>query len=158
MKFTHGAVFLVGLAFLSPSVSAQMSFNEEQTAVWNIVAQSWEDEAARNGKWPAAYIHEDVVGWGADWPLPRKGDSMVKWSRFSEQSNKTLMYELFPAAIVVVGDTAVVHYVAVDVSENYEKKRERSSIGVVETLVRDGSTWKFLSLTGFEIDSDGGTD
>ena len=79
----------------------------------------------------------------------------MKWSRFSDQSNTTLMYELFPAAIVVVGDTAVVHYSAVQVSENYEKKRERSSEGLVETLVRDGNTWKFLSLTSFDIDSDG---
>ena len=79
---------------------------------------------------------------------------MAKWARFSDQSNKTLMYELFPAAIVVVGDTAVVHYSFVQVVEDYEKKRERSSGGLVETLVRDGDSWKYLSLTGFDIDSD----
>ena len=147
---------LVTFVALCAVSSAQQgdSWNEEQTEVWNIVSQSWEDDVARNGEWPAAYIHEDVVAWDADWPLPRKGDSVARWARFSDQSNTTLMYELFPVAIVVVGDTAVVLYSVVQVSENYEKKRERSSDGLVETLVRDGDTWKFLSLTGFDIDSD----
>ena len=79
---------------------------------------------------------------------------MVKWSRFSEKTDKTLMYELFPAAIVVVGDTAAVHYNAVTVTEDYAAKRERTKQGLIETLVRDGRSWKFLSLTSFELSSD----
>jgi hypothetical protein len=35
----------------------------------------------------------------------------------------------------------------------YEAKRKRSSQGLIETLVRDGQTWKFLSLTSFDIKS-----
>jgi hypothetical protein len=54
---------------------------------------------------------------------------------------------------VVVGTTAVVSYNSVVVGENYEKKRERSAGGLIETLVYDGKTWKFLSLTSFEIGS-----
>ncbi len=75
---------------------------------------------------------------------------MAKWSRFSDETSKALEYELFPAAIVVVGDTAVAHYSTVVVRENYEKKRKREVEGLIETLVRDGRSWKFLSLTSFE--------
>ena len=35
-----------------------------------------------------------------------------------------------------------------------KKERERESTGLVETLVRDGNSWKFLGLTSFTRDSD----
>lgn len=141
---------LLGYASIAPAET----WDEDQTAVWSVVSKSWEDEVARNGKWPGDYIHADVVSWNVNWPAPRHGDSMVKWSRFSEKTDTTLMYELFPAAIVVVGDTAAVHYSVVTVAENYEKKRERETEGLIEVLVHDGGTWKFLSLTSFEMGSD----
>jgi hypothetical protein len=56
-------------------------------------------------------------------------------------------------SIVIAGTTAVVNYNSGTVSEDYEKKRERSAGGLIETLVYDGKTWKFLSLTIFEIGS-----
>ena len=129
-------------------------WSKDQSAVWGVVSQSWEDEVARNGKWPADYIHKDVVAWGEEWPKPRGADSMVKWSRFGEQQGKTLIYELFPSKVVVVGDTAVVNYHSVQVQEDKEKKTERSVTGLIETLVRDGDSWKFLGLTSFEVESD----
>jgi hypothetical protein len=125
----------------------------EQTAAWSVVTQSWEDEVTGNGKWPAKYIHEDLVAWGASWPQPRDSSSVTKWSRFDQEAGKTLIYELFPVAIVVVGDTAVINYNSVTVAENYEMKRKRSTTGLIETLVKEGETWKFLSLTSFEIKS-----
>ena len=128
-------------------------WSKDQSAVWGVVSQSWEDEVARNGKWPADYIHKDVVSWGAEWPQPRGAASMVQWSRFSQERGKTLIYELFPTRVVVVGDTAVVNYHAVQVQENMEKKTERTVTGLIETLVRDGDSWKFLELTSFEVKS-----
>ncbi len=78
----------------------------------------------------------------------------MKWSRFSEKADKTLMYELFPVAIIVVGNTAVVHYNTVVVSEDHAAKRERTMRGLIETLVLDGRNWKFLLLTSFQLGSD----
>ena len=128
-------------------------WSEDQTAVWSVVTQSWQDEVAGNGKWPTHYTHEELVSWGATWPQPRDSASVTKWSRFDQLAGKTLIYELFPVAVVIVGDTAVVNYNSVTVAENYEMKRKRSTTGLIETLVKDGKTWKFLSLTSFEIKS-----
>lgn len=126
-------------------------WSKEQTAVWSVVTQSWEDEVAKNGNWPTNYVHKDVVAWGESWPQPRGLESMAKWSRFGEQTDTTLIYELFPVSIVVVGNTAIVNYNTVSVGNNYEEKRERTAQGLIETLVYDGKTWKFLSLTNFQI-------
>jgi hypothetical protein len=102
---------------------------------------------------PASDIHEYMVSWAAFWPQPRNSSSVTKCSRFDQQSAKTLIYELFPVAVVVVGDIAVANYNSVTVAENYEMKRKRSTTGLIETLVNDAKTWKFLSSTSFEIKS-----
>ena len=144
---------MVAFAGLVSTVQAG-DWSKDQSAVWGVVSQSWEDEVARNGKWPADYIHKDVVSWGAEWPRARGAESMVKWSRFGQERGKTLIYELFPGKVVVAGDTAVVTYHSVQVQVNNEKKTERSVTGLIETLVRDGDSWKFLGLTSFQVESD----
>jgi hypothetical protein len=143
---------MLALLSLTTLVMAD-EWSKEQTAAWAVVTASWEDEVAGNGKWPSNYVHQDLVAWGASWPQPRDSASVTKWSRFDQQAGKTLIYELFPVAVVVVADTAVVNYNSVTVAENYEMKRKRSTTGLIETLVKDGKSWKFLSLTSFEIKS-----
>lgn len=149
IKVTGTICALLWLVLTTPIEAAE--WNKEQTKVWNLVAQSWVDETTGNGKWPGNYVHKDVVSWNSGWPVPRGQASMEKWSRFGDQNSKTLQYELFPLAIVIKNDTAVVHYSVVSVAENHEKKRKREQGGTVETLVRDGKSWKFISLTGFDI-------
>ena len=143
----------VALCLLAGASYADL--NEAQQSVWEVVEQSWVDDVAKNGKWPANYVHDEVVNWGENWPTPRGKASIMKWSRFADKSDtRILIYELFPLAIVVVGDTAVVTYNIVTIEEDAKKERKRESSGLVETLVRDGKTWKFLGLTGFTRDSD----
>lgn len=143
------------VAALPVSVSAQApTWSAEQTGVWSVVTQSWADEVARNGRWPSAYVHDRVVGWDSSWPLPRYKASIEKWSRFQDKQRQTLEYELAPAAITIAGDTAVVHYTGVSMSQRAQDKPEREVFGAVETLVRSGGTWKFLSVTGFDLEKD----
>lgn len=63
-------------------------WSEDQTAVWSVVTQSWQDEVAENGKWPTHYTHEELVPWGATWPQPRDSASVTKWSRFNQLAGK----------------------------------------------------------------------
>ncbi len=143
----------VALCLLAGASYADL--NEAQQSVWDVLEESWADEVAQNGKWPADWVHDEAVSWGENWPTPRKKASMMKWNRFDDESDtRILIYELFPVAIVVVGDTAVVSYNVVTIEEDAKKERTRESRGLVETLVRDGKTWKYLGLTGFTRDSD----
>ena len=143
----------VALCLLAGASYADL--NEAQQSVWEVVEQSWVDDVAKNGKWPANYVHDEVVNWSESWPSPRTKASMMNWNRFYNESDaRTLIYELFPGAIVVVGDTAVVTYNVVTIEEDAKKERKRESYGEVETLVRVGKTWKYLGLTGFLRESD----
>jgi hypothetical protein len=149
MKTILGLALVVGLP--ASALAQAPTWSPQQTAVWNVVSQSWADEVARNGRWPSNYVHDNVVGWDSSWPLPRYKTSLEKWSRFQDKQRQTLEYELAPAAIAVSGDTAVVHYTGVSVTQRGQEKPEREMFGAVETLVKSGGTWKFLSVTGFDL-------
>jgi hypothetical protein len=154
MKARFIAAALAMASFSTPALTQGPRWSDEQTAVWNVVTQSWADEVARNGRWPAHYIHDRAVSWDSSWPSPRYKASMEKWSRFNDKQRQTLEYEIAPAAITIAGDAAVVHYTGVSVSQRAKDKPEREMFGAVETLVRSGGTWKFLSITGFDLKKD----
>ena len=141
------------VAFI-PAAHAAGPMGEDETAVWSVIEASWEDETGETGAWPSEYLHEDAHSWGAEWPMPRNADSIVNWARAGAEAYETLVYELFPMAVTVTGDTAVAYYSSVRVAENHEGKRERESTGLVETLVRTDAGWKFVGLTSFEMGDD----
>lgn len=149
-------IVAAALASAAPaSVAAQAPiWSPEQTAVWSVVTQSWADEAAKNGRWPGDYVHDRVIAWDANWPMPRDKASIEKWSRFQDGQSQTLEYDLAPVAITMAGDTAVVHYTGVSVSQRAQDEPEREMFGAVETLVRSQGTWKFLSVSGFDLGDD----
>jgi ketosteroid isomerase-like protein len=147
------ATAMVAFAFGASNVAIAQapSWSAEQTAVWKVVSDSYVDEVAKNGKWPNAYVDDQVISWSAASPIPKGKASIEKWARFNDSQSKTLQYEIHPVAIAVSGDTAVVHYTGMFVSQRGTDKPETEVNGTIETLVRSGGQWKFLSLTGFDI-------
>ena len=126
------------------------SWDAAQRAVWAFVEQSWVDDAAENGRWPTEYVHDKVVDWGDSQPAPRGIERLTEWTRFEDQGNETLYYEITPAAIVVEDNTAVVHYHLITVTENHAGERETSVLGLIETLIRQNGAWRYISLSAFE--------
>jgi hypothetical protein len=143
-------VLMTAIAF--SQVALGQDWDGDQSALWETVSQSWVDDVGETGKWPDAYVHDDVVSWGAEWPVPRGKASMSKWTRFRDANSDVLEYELFPLAIIVKGDTGVAHYTVVSIRKNSEGKNTRTVGGVIETLHRTGGSWKYISLGGFSID------
>ncbi len=73
----------VAALFLAVSTNAQEpSWNDAQSEVWALVEQSWVDDVAENGKWPADYILDKYVAWGDGNAAPRYKDATIAWSRF----------------------------------------------------------------------------
>ncbi len=141
----------IGFGLTGAAEAQAPTWNAEQTAVWKVVSQSWADEAAQNGKWPGSYVDDNVISWSQENPMPSYKDSLIKWSRFNESQYKTIHYDISPAAIAIKGDTAVVNYVAINVSQRGTDKPDRDVNAIIETLVRDGNGWKFLSTSSFNL-------
>ncbi|MFT4993360.1 MAG: hypothetical protein ACI965_000379 [Paraglaciecola sp.] len=149
MKLVKLCVFaLFTIAFTAHG--QQPSWNDAQMQVWKVVEQSWVDDVAENGNWPKDYVHDKYVSWGADSGGPVYKDASIKWSRFGDESNDTLIYETSPAAITVEGNTAVVNYYATSVTKNADDKHKRSVVRISEVLINDGKQWKFLAGSSFE--------
>ena len=57
------ATAMIAMALSAPIVAQAQtpSWTIEQMAVWKVVADSYVDEVAKNGKWPNAYVHDNVV-------------------------------------------------------------------------------------------------
>jgi hypothetical protein len=144
-----------------PALAQAPTWSPEQQAIWTVVSQSWSDEIAQNGRWPGTYIHQNMVSWGPEWPMPRYRDSIERWTRWSDTQSRVLQHEISPTAITVSGNTAVVHYTAVAMRQREVARGEnppeakREAYGIVETLVREGSNWRFLSSTSFALGGDG---
>jgi len=138
-------------AFAGAAHAQSDAAKDPETAVWEVVEASWKDEVAESGKWPGEYVHDEVVAWGPDWPMPRGKASIEKWMRYDDGAGTIIEYEITPVDIQIVGATAVAHYAAVTVREDDKKQREREMIGLSETLVKTDAGWKFLALTSFSM-------
>lgn len=132
--------------------SAQMpTWSAEQGEAWKVVQQSWADDVAQNGKWPANYADPQMVVWSGEFAAPRGKDSAVRWTKFQTTQGKVIQYELSPQSISLSGDTAVVTYALTIVTQRGTDKPDWGKEAIVETLVRTTTGWKFLSSTSFAL-------
>jgi len=144
------ALFILTAA---PNAGAQMpTWSAEQTEAWRVIQQSWADDVAQNGKWPANYADPQMVVWSAEFAAPRGKDSAVRWTKFGTTQGKVIQYELSPQSISLSGDTAVVTYALTIVTQRGTDKPDWGKEGIAETLVRSGTGWKFLSSVSFSLE------
>ena len=155
-KNMHSKLFAASAALLTMATaqvaSAQMpTWSAEQTDAWKVVQQSWADDVAQNGKWPANYADPQMVVWSGEFAAPRGKDSAVRWTKFQTTQGKVIQYELSPQSISLSGDTAVVTYALTIVTQRGTDKPDWGKEAIVETLVRTTTGWKFLSSTSFAL-------
>jgi predicted outer membrane protein len=136
----------------APVANAQMpTWSAEQADAWKVIQQSWVDDVAQNGKWPGEYADPQMVVWSSEYAAPRGKDSAVRWTKFQNSQGKVIQYELSPQSISLSGNTAVVTYALTVVSQRGTEKPDWGKEAIVETLVRSGTGWKFLSSTSFAL-------
>jgi ketosteroid isomerase-like protein len=137
-----------------PPVSAQ-TWTSAQQSVLDIVIESWDAIAARDVSWTDNFVHENAVVWSDQNPMPRTRAEEKEWDRFEFPSEDIVTHTISPAAIVVEGDTAIVHYYYSLGMENEEGERSVVHGRCSDILIADNASWKFISWNcGEEEDSD----
>ncbi len=139
----------VSLAFIASAllvlpVSAQ-TWTSAQQGVLKVVTDSWDAIAARDVNWTDNFVHENAVVWSDQRPMPQSRASEKEWNRFEYPSEDVLAYEVSPAAIVVEGETAIVHYYFSLGVEDTEGERNIVHGRCTDILIADGSSWKFIA-------------
>jgi ketosteroid isomerase-like protein len=130
------------------------TWSDEQLEVWQTIKSEWEMSKSKDSDRLNRLLHEKFLGWGNADPAPRNRASVVMWDRFNNETNSTLVYELYPLGIVVHKDTAVAHYLYSMAVEDQEGERETESGRYTDILVKDGGQWKFLAWSGGITDSE----
>ena len=131
------------LMFWAAAADAQ-TWSKEQSAVWQVVLDSYKDIDKRDANWADKWVFADAMVWGPDYPMPRTRDSVKRWDAYNFPAGKTHVAEYSPVAIVVHGSTAVAHYYYSNATED-RGKHETAHGRCTDVLAKDGKSWKFIA-------------
>jgi hypothetical protein len=144
--FTLGLVSLAVLAF-APAVPAQ-TWSAEQQEVWKLEELQWKLAASKDSSWIEKMVHPNLSYWDKNWPGPQSKASLLLWDRYNNSSSTVLQQELFPIAIVITGNLAVVQYRYAVARENYKKEQEMVTGRYTDVLLKEGGRWLFITWAG----------
>lgn len=134
------------LAFAG-TVTAQ-TWSAEQQEIWKFEETQWQMAKNEDMSWMDTMVHPNLSFWDIDQQSPQNKASLGRWTRYNSSNNTVLEQELFPIAITITGNLAVVHYRYTVARENYKKDRETVSGRYTDILLKEGGKWMFISWAG----------
>ena len=134
------------LAFAG-TVTAQ-TWSAEQQEIWQFEQTQWQMAKNEDMSWMDTMVHPNLSYWDIDQQSPQDKASLGRWTRYNSGNNTVLEQELFPIAITITGNLAVVHYRYMVARENYKKDRETVSGRYTDILLKEGGKWMFISWAG----------
>jgi ketosteroid isomerase-like protein len=146
MKIRNPWWALLLLAFAG--IACAQTWSAEQLEVWQVELKQWQMAKDKDHSWLQTMTHPNVSVWDSSRQFPQNRDSIDRWNRLQSSQTTVLEQELFPLAIVVTGDVAVLQYRYVMVSENAKKEREQTTGRYTDILIKDGGVWKFIAWAG----------
>jgi ketosteroid isomerase-like protein len=132
---------LLCLAVLVAAPAGAADWSAAQQDVWKNVEAYWAMWAKGDITGFTGYTHDDYMGWSVDAPMPASKTSSNKWMSFWAANNSVVMYEITPLAILIHGDTAVVHYYYSSVSKDKDGKMQNERGRWTDILVKQGDRW-----------------
>jgi hypothetical protein len=140
-------VVFIGMAVISGTAAAQ-TWSAAQQEVWRVEEQQWKMAAAKDDSWIEKLVHPNLSYWDNDRPTPQDKASLARWNKYSSATGAVLEQELYPIAITITGNVAVVQYRYTMARENYKKDRETVHGHYTDVLVKEGGRWMFLAWGG----------
>jgi hypothetical protein len=128
--------------------AAAQTWSPEQQELWKLEEKQWQMAKDKDLSWIETMVHPNLSYWGADSAVPQTKASLARWNRFENTNATVLEQELFPLAITITGNVAVVSYRYQIARENYKKERETVWGRYTDVFVKDGGRWQFLAWTG----------
>jgi hypothetical protein len=141
------ALACVVLLACAGAASAQ-TWSPEQQEVWKLEQQQWQMAKDKDLTWIEKMVHPNLSYWSNDAPAPQTRESVARWNRYSNANDTVLEQELFPLAIVITGNVAVVQYHYQIARENLKKERATAFGRYTDVLVKEGGRWLFIGWAG----------
>jgi hypothetical protein len=139
---------LAAVLLLQPWPASAQTWSPQQQEVWGVVQAQWQASMAKDAGWMERFLHRDFRGWTAGEPAPRDKESAGRWARYEMDGGSIVVQDLAPMAVVVHGNTAVVHYHYSQAQADREGKHRTVHGRYTDTLVKENGQWRFLAWSG----------
>jgi hypothetical protein len=140
-------ILFVCMAVLS-GVAAAQTWNAEQQEIWRIEELQWKMSMDKDHTWIDKMVHPNLSIWENDKAMPQNRASLVRWNRYSSATGTTLEQELYPIAITVTGNVAVIQYRYMSARENFKKERETANGHYTDVMLKENGRWMFIAWSG----------
>lgn len=154
MRTIANFICLVGALVVTSAQAQTSEWSAEQAAIWTVVEDSWAAQAAENGKWPAAFSHEKFISWEDSRAAPEVLEVYAARQRENDKAGDLTSHDVSPMTIKIMGDTAVVAYSAKLEFASSDGETGSASRNILEVLVRDGGSWRYLASVDFTPNDD----
>ncbi len=138
---------LLALVAMAAPASAQ-TWSPEQQEIWKLEEQQWQMAKDKDLSWIDKMAHPNLSYWDVGQHMPQNKASLGRWSRYDSTNATVLEQELFPIAITITGNIAVVQYRYMVARENYKKERETVWGRYTDVLLKEGGRWLFITWAG----------
>ena len=144
------SLFLPFFMLLSANALRAGEWSDAQKEVWKNAQTYWALYAISDAEGFLSYVHPDYVGWSNSSVLPGSKERMAKFVTLSLQSNKTLVYDIQPLTVKVLGDVAFVNYYYTQIMKNAEGKQKVESGRWTDILKKQDDKWLLIGDHGGE--------
>jgi ketosteroid isomerase-like protein len=145
----------VAVLLLLPSACLfSQEWSAAQKEVWKNVEAYWALDAVGNLEGFMAYFHNDYMGWDINEPLPMDKASVRKFIEHDYKTEKTLVYNIKPVAINVIGNVAIADYYYTTIAKDAEGKEKTRSGRWCDILMKQGDKWVIVGDHGGRTSKD----
>lgn len=145
-------LIIIGMVLLAlTSTAFGQQLNAEQQEVWDMVERCWAAIANDDANVLLDCFDDDYSFWWAEDVLPFRKDLVSSMVPVALAAEDWAGYDVRPAAIVVRGDVAIVHWGARWFLRTPEGTLEPVAERASMTLVRENGRWRYLGGGGSPV-------
>ena len=151
---TKSILIVVCITLLTSAQLFGQEWSEEQKEVWAVINNLW--QASADGDINKAYsiLADDYKGWGAEtFHAPFTKKEAKPWNERWLQKNNLVLYHLYPIAIDIHGDVAIVYYSFQNIIEKKDGKDNDEQGKWMEVYQRIDGKWLLIADVGFDFSS-----
>ncbi len=142
---------LLGVLLSAAVPSFAQEWNAQQKEVWKNVEAYWALDAAGNLEGFLSYFHDDYLGWSLDSPVPGDKATVRKFVDHDFKTSKTVLYDIKPVGIKVMGNFAFADYYYTVVHKNAEGKEKSEQGRWCDILMKQGDKWVLVGDHGGKV-------
>ena len=152
-SLTKGLFIVMCITLLSSTQLFGQEWSEEQKEVWAKVEGLWQALADGDYNKFKSFFGDDFRGWRDDWHAPHTLESFKPWMERWLKNNKYVLYDIYPLAIDIHGDVAIVFYSWQEVLEQKDGSDMNNRGNWTSIFQKIDGIWLIIAETGFDISS-----